>query len=651
MNFGLAVRGLGAVSSAGGGTLTLAALVASGRSALRAYPTSLLSNYTPWLGAAPGWSLDAMQEKPCPLPQQHALEWGVAAASEALEASGARGRIPTKRIGLALGVNLIDHPRTLHAFTGELAEGARIGGPRLGIAGACASSGLAFIWARTLLESQDVDAMVVGGTDVITPRVIAGFRQLGILAEGPCGPFSKRLGTSLGQGAAFLVLERARLDDATVRHWLRGEGASADAHHPTQPDPSGRGISTAMLAALDAAGLPGGELEYVNAHATGTAANDAAEMRALRRTLGERADEIPVSGTKSITGHCLAAASSMEIVTTLAAAEQGLLPPTLHCEEKRPLAPADPVPEPRMGRWGSFASTSAGFGGYNSVTVFSESPPKPAESVRQPGVTIHIERFSSMGHANAPELDLRRAVRGVDLRRARPLARNLCAAVSAVLPSRSPRSRDATGLVVSLGRPSGSVISELSESIAAHGIEQVNASSFVDSLPSASAGWVSAALQTRGPLFTVFGGCAGPLLAIILSADRLLRQPDLERVVVCHGDEARATDPSKSSRDGAIAVSLAREGAWALRGWSVGAPGASGPTLESALDRARIPREALASLIELQSSGCPISWEASLPELERKLGALSPGRHLAIIASDEQAGSCALVFQTSPAPA
>ena len=199
------------------------------------------------------------------------------------------------------------------------------------ISNACASSGKAFASAERWLQAGVVDAVLVGGADSLCQITLRGFRALGLLSERPAQPFSReRCGINIGEGAAFALVER----QGEGPHLL-GVGESADAHHMTTPDPEGRGAQRAMEAALFDAGLSGADIDYVNAHGTGTPFNDAMEARAIRAALGPDSDPIVVS-TKGYVGHMLGAAGATEAVFVLEALRGGWTPASVGAEPLDP---------------------------------------------------------------------------------------------------------------------------------------------------------------------------------------------------------------------------------------------------------------------------------------------------------------------------
>ncbi len=249
---------------------------------------------------------------------------------------------------------------------------------------ACAAGTIALGSAFRAVRAGRCAAAVAGGVDsLIFPYGIHAFHSLGALSErndlGPraLAPFDRhRSGTLLGEGAAFLVLEEREAALARGRPLLAevlGYGAAMDAHHPVLPDPTGDGLARAMRAALADAGLEPAVVEYVNAHGTGTRANDVMEWRALQQVFGERAGRLPVSSTKAHVGHLLTAAGAVETVACLWPYLAGFLPPTLHLVTPDPECPVDGIAEgPRPGRPRVILKASAGLGGQNACLLLGD---------------------------------------------------------------------------------------------------------------------------------------------------------------------------------------------------------------------------------------------------------------------------------------
>lgn len=254
--------------------------------------------------------------------------------------------------------------------------GAR--GPNFAVVSACASGGNAVGEAAEQIRRGDAVAMLAGGTEAgITGVGMAIFCAVQALSrrndepERASRPFDRdRDGFVAGEGAAVLLLEdleHARARGATVHAELVGYGASADASHITQPEPGGRGARLCIERALRKAGRGPADVGYVNAHGTGTELNDAAESRALRAVFGEHIEHVPVSSTKSMTGHLIGAAGALEAMVCVLAIRDGFLPPTINLDNPDPecdlnhVAHVGRAAQPRLA-----LSTSFGFGGHNS---------------------------------------------------------------------------------------------------------------------------------------------------------------------------------------------------------------------------------------------------------------------------------------------
>jgi 3-oxoacyl-[acyl-carrier-protein] synthase I len=247
-------------------------------------------------------------------------------------------------------------PDVLRGFTGA-------DGPAWVVSTACSSSGKVFGSAQRLLEAGLADAVLVGGVDTLCQTTLRGFGSLQALSRGPCRPFNaSRDGISIGEGAAFALLERD--GDGPVR--LLGVGESNDAHHMSAPHPEGLGARMAMEEALAQAGLPAAEVDHVNAHGTGTPANDVIEALAITGVLGPA---VPVASTKGYTGHLLGAAGATEAVLAALCIVHGFVPESLGAE------PVDPEVTAAISRAGAarrvrtVLSNSFAFGGSNACLL------------------------------------------------------------------------------------------------------------------------------------------------------------------------------------------------------------------------------------------------------------------------------------------
>jgi len=241
------------------------------------------------------------------------------------------------------------------------------GGPAYVVSTACSSSGKVLGAARRLLAAGVADAVLAGGADTLCQTTLRGFASLEALSRRPCRPFgAERDGTSIGEGAAFLLVERA--GDGPAR--LLGVGESSDAHHMSHPHPEGLGARLAMAEALRQAGLEPALVDHVNAHGTGTRANDGVEARAIAEIFGRA---VPVASTKGYTGHLLGAAGATEAVFAIFALEHGFVPESLGAAPLDPEVGIDVCLERRAGRFRAVLSNSFGFGGSN-VSVLLGAP-------------------------------------------------------------------------------------------------------------------------------------------------------------------------------------------------------------------------------------------------------------------------------------
>jgi len=247
---------------------------------------------------------------------------GILETEAAFGAWAGSGRIPPEYD--------FDRQHSLHGVLEVLRAVTGAEGPSWIVSTACSSSGKVFATGRRLLRAGLADAVLVGGVDVLCQTTLRGFGCLQALSPSPCRPFSaQRDGTSIGEGGAFALL--AREGDGPVR--LLGVGESCDAHHMSHPHPEGLGARLAMEEALRVAGLPAAEVDHVNAHGTGTPANDLPEARAISAVLGDR---VPVASTKGYTGHLLGAAGATEAVLAALSIVHGFVPRSLGAD------PVDP---------------------------------------------------------------------------------------------------------------------------------------------------------------------------------------------------------------------------------------------------------------------------------------------------------------------
>jgi 3-oxoacyl-[acyl-carrier-protein] synthase II len=264
---------------------------------------------------------------------------------------------------------------------GHLAAMFNANGPNLNCLTACAASSQAIGEAVELVRRGEADVMLSGGThSMIHPFGVTGFNLLTALStrnDDPrkaSRPFdNERDGFVLGEGAAMVVLEElehAKRRGAKIHGELLGYGSTADAYRITDTHPEGRGASACIRMALADAGIGVDAIDYINAHGTSTDVNDKVETLAIKTVFGERAYKIPVSSTKSMMGHLIAAAGATELIVCLLAIRDGILPPTINYENPDPNCDLDYVPNvARVARCDRALSNSFGFGGQNISLV------------------------------------------------------------------------------------------------------------------------------------------------------------------------------------------------------------------------------------------------------------------------------------------
>ena len=290
--------------------------------------------------------------------------------------------------------NVLEHekdPRRVSPFmipmmivdmaAGEIAMKYGAKGPNLATVSACASSAHAIGEAADTIRRGQADVMLAGGSEAGLIKIAIGaFGAMHALSrrndepERASRPFDKdRDGFVFSEAAACLILEEegfAKARGARILGWVSGYGATADAYHITAPPEGAEGIVRAMRMAFADAGITAADIGYVNAHGTSTQANDSAETAALKTIFGDRAKQVPISSTKSMTGHTLGAAGAIEAVICLLAMRDGILPPTINQETPDPACDLDYIPNTARKAKAEYAlSNSMGFGGHNVALV------------------------------------------------------------------------------------------------------------------------------------------------------------------------------------------------------------------------------------------------------------------------------------------
>jgi len=264
---------------------------------------------------------------------------------------------------------------SLATTTDLIAIEAGLRGPRNTTATVCSSSSVSMGVAYEMIQMGLADVMVTGGSDSLCEVSYSGFSSLKLVDPEGCRPFDqRRQGLILGEGAGILILEEmehALRRNAPIRAEFPGYGICADAYHLTAPEPQGEGVERVIRMALYQAGISPGEVDTINAHGTGTLFNDISETRGIKKVFGERAKEIPISGIKSMIGHCLGSAGGIEAVATVLTLEHGMIPPTIHYEVPDPLCDLNYTPNHSIQKDVRVAlSNSFAFGGNNACLVF-----------------------------------------------------------------------------------------------------------------------------------------------------------------------------------------------------------------------------------------------------------------------------------------
>ncbi|MDP9223508.1 MAG: beta-ketoacyl-ACP synthase II [Actinomycetota bacterium] len=333
-------------------------------------------------------------------------QMAVAAGTGAWDEAGLAGTVDPHRTGAIVGTGiggiatierehsafLAGGPRRVSPFmvprlmpnAAAAAVAMKLGlfGPNFAPVSACATGAHAIGEAMRTIQFGMADVMLAGGSEAaLTPLALAAFARMGALSkrnddpERASRPFDAgRDGFVFGEGAGVLVLESresAERRGAQVLAVLAGYGATADAHHATQPDPGGLGAEAAMRAAMDDAGVVPDDIDYVNAHGTSTQFNDRIETLAIKNAFGVEAKRVPVSSTKSQMGHLLGAAGAVEAAISVLALCRGTIPGTINLEDADPVCDLDYVGDgPRETKPQIILSNSFGFGGQNACLVF-----------------------------------------------------------------------------------------------------------------------------------------------------------------------------------------------------------------------------------------------------------------------------------------
>lgn len=387
----IVISGMGIYSPCGKSIVDFASTLRDGKTGIREHK-GIFDGRSVWAGIVDDHDLGPEAEA-LGVDVDRTAQMGYLAAMEALENAAVESREHSDNVALTLGTshggrsqldqfvmggsdeNDEESPDRLmqtaahYQQTAAVASLLGIHGPTATLSNACSSSGAAVAYAVELLRSGKCKYAVAGGADGFSRLTYSGFAALGAMADGKCAPFSNPVGLSLGDGAAFVVLEsfeQAQARGATVLAELWGYGLSWDAYHITAPEPSGEGMNRAIRMAVEQAGISRENVDYVNVHGTGTRSNDLAETVGLERFFEGKPP--PVSATKSQTGHMLGASSVVGLIASVLGMNESWLPPTSNFTDVRSGCDLDVIPnQSRRQQWSCFLAQSAAFAGANAV--------------------------------------------------------------------------------------------------------------------------------------------------------------------------------------------------------------------------------------------------------------------------------------------
>lgn len=440
-----------------------------------------------------------------------------------------------------------DPARRSHPLTATADALAAVIGPfarARTLTSACSSGASAIVVGAAWLASGAVDAVLVGGAEALCRLTLTGFNSLGVVDPEPSRPFDRgRRGLNLGEGAGFLLLERERA--ATARGAapiaeLGGWALGAEAHHVTNPEATGAVASRVIARAIARAGLTAADVDYVNAHGTGTPLNDKAESLALRRALGDEIDRVPVSSSKAQIGHTLGAAGAIEAALSVLAIARGALPPTAGLADPDPDCAVRHVVRTERAEVRAAISNAFGFGGMDSAVLFTRPGlARRSESSRRSVLVTGVAIATPHGLEAGPDVRAAmspRALPGLDARlgpldpaRARRLDRPSLVAVSASLAaleqaerSGAPIAREevSTVLATAFGAVQGSA--EYVHRLVEKGPRLAPPADFPNLVPSAPAGHAAIYMQLQGPPMAVCDLSASGEAAFLTACELVL---------------------------------------------------------------------------------------------------------------------------------
>ena len=514
-------------------------------------------------GMVPGGDLIESDEK-------RLLSYAIKAADEALHQANINDK---SIVSLVLGTSNGVQGSKIYNVSYSLVDELNLGGLVITVSTACTSSSHAIGFAADLLRKGHAGIVLAGGVDILTRDIFAGFFSLGLLSKTPCSPFSNSLGTTLGEGAAFVVMES---EESAKRRGIQplavfmGYGISADAFHDTQPDQSGAGVAKAIINSLGNSNLKPGDIDYLNAHGTGTAANDSAEWRGIQRALADHSNKLPISSSKSFYGHAQGAAGVLEAVTTIIAMQHHVIPPTLNYTRPRPFSPVDPVASDRPRPFDNriFLSTNSGFGGVNSALVFGRE-----DDTHQPQ-KVSPRLISVLGYgSNMDEDYISRYIPYEDLRGIDLSAKLLAGVIAMILNNAGIEFRsnecDNIGLFVGLDHLSAESLDALDNSIKLRGIKHLSASAFTRLVINYPAGVCCRLFGMKGPVAAIAAKPDNGMTALCLGADFISMRDDTDLMIVASVDEWEQDGEKQAGAFGFLLKAGDEQSPIRLKGWSI----------------------------------------------------------------------------------
>ncbi len=465
----------------------------------------------------------------------------------------------------------------IHVPADNVARDLGVKGPKSVISNACAAGTNAIGYAMDTIRSGQADVVITGGVDPLTKLSLSGFNSLQALCDGPSSPYSRSDGVNIGEGAAFLVLERrdvAIKRGATILAEVLDYALSADCYHQTAPDPAGSGALQAMRHVLQLADIPTEQISYINGHGTGTPANDSSEPKALRSLLKDH--KPPISSTKSMIGHMLGAAGAAEAVTSILAIRDDIVPPTINFKEEEAVFDFDFVPnKAKKGKVDVVLSNSFAFGGNNATILFQKDSgvAKEEKTFSQKRLVISgigavagnakhaddifqllqegesglstIDQFDSSPYKTSlagivPNIPYRKYMNPSLLRKMDTISKQATVTTRMALQDAKLRvsrnNSERIGLIFATGTGPIETVEDFNRVVIEEGAEKANARLFPNTVMNAAAGHIGVNFKLKGPTTTI---CAGGVSAInaLFYANNWIQQDLCDQVIVVTSDE------------------------------------------------------------------------------------------------------------------